>query len=299
METNQLQKNIRIQPILPFAIALIIIVFAFFVWYNIPVKLLPENVDAIAEIYLKDGNTGQEVTISNSEAVHFIVESLHDVYFKRDGLALGVGTSYRLTFISNDMRIKSKIIIQTGREVKKGIFFYTLLDDTQDLTALSVYFQKILSWKQNEDNNFPEPPQNEDFQIPNQPPEELLKKTYSLNTDQIDYYIKSEDGWISKSISDQDSIDNIIEELSFSSLSAVAPAKQFMCEPSLYVDFNNGTVLACTESPSYIWIGHQIVTEQDENKGISFYGESIGPYGVEDPELSKFLLQWITKGGIE
>lgn len=297
METNQSKKDARIKSILHFAAALVAIAFGFFVWYNIPVKLLSRNADTITKINLRDGNTGRKATISDSEAVRFIVEALRDVSFNRDGLALGVGTSYRLSFVSDNGIPNSELVIQTGRDVKKGIFFYTLSDDTQDLVALSAYLEKILCWSQSEDKGFPEPPRSEDFQIPDLPTGELLQKDYSLNTDQIDYYIRSEDRWISKSVSDRDDIDTIIGEIDFLSLNAIAPAKQFSCEPSLYVDFNNGTVLACAESPSYIWFGHQIVTGQDE--GISFRGEHIGPYGVVDAEFSNFLLQWIANEEIE
>lgn len=294
METNRSKKDTRIKSILSFAVAFIIIVSGLLVWYNLPVKLLPRSADTITKINLRDGNTGRKATISDSEAIRFIVGALHDVSFKRDRLALGVGTSYRLSFVSGNGRAEPELVIQTGRDVKKGIFFYTLLDDTQDLVALSVYLEKILCWAQSEDKNFPEPPQSEDFLIPDLPTGELLQKNYSLNTDQIDYYVRSNDGWISKSISDLDEIDHIIAKLNFSSIRAIAPAKQFSCEPSLYIDFNNGTVLACAEVPSYIWFGHQIVTGQDA--GVSFRGEYIGPYGVVDSELSMFLLDWIGNG---
>ena len=177
MAATRPHKNTRLQSVRYFFIALIVIVIGVIIWYNVPVKLLPKNVDSIAEIHLKDGNTGREMTISNSTAVHFIVEELNGIYFKRDGLALGFGTSYRLSFISGDMSIKSEITIQTGKQAKKGIFFYKPLDDTQDLIALSVYLQKVLSWMQNGEEEFPTPPQNEDFIVPDLPSDELLKES--------------------------------------------------------------------------------------------------------------------------
>lgn len=280
------------------SVFILIIVIAGVIWYHIPVKMIDGN-DAhkITEIYLFDGNSGREMTFSDRDAVSFIVEELKDVRFKRDGLALGLGTSYHLKFMTDTGVVESQFILQTSVKVKKGIFFYTLWDDSKNFNALDVYLGKMLDWSQNETEPFPAPPQSKDFKVPNLPESDLLKSLYPLDTSQITLYFDrgEEGGYLTEDLSAQIDIGEVIENLKYSDLQAVVPADEQECEPFLYIDFHNGTVWACAEEPYYVWLGNQLAIEKDAGGNIiscTLSGDSIGPYGVKTAELSMYLSEW-------
>jgi hypothetical protein len=287
-----------------FILAFILIVLIVgIVWYQIPTKLLRGNSSTIAEIYLFDGDTGREMIVSDPDAVSFIVGELQDVCFKRDGLALGFGTSYHLQFITDTGRTKAQFIIQTSRQVKKGILFYTLSDESENLKALRVYLEKLLDWSLTDTGTIPAPPQDEDFQIPDLPVGDELKELYPFDTNQITFYLDTSDSdtgeiYLTYNLLDQTEIDEVLENLSYSKLNLIAPANQSDCEPYLFIDFHNDTVLACSENPTYIWFGDQLTIETDENGNIiscALSGDYIGPYVVGDEELSIYLSSWATK----
>lgn len=113
--------------LIPIGVILIVAVVA--VVYYLTPKTFGRNVSPsdVDHIYVFDGNTGKEFTISNPEDVQYIVENIKSHPMRRDGISLGrTGYGFRITYFdSNDKEVISTFILNGDDCIRKDPFFYS------------------------------------------------------------------------------------------------------------------------------------------------------------------------------
>lgn len=116
--------------------------------YFVPVMMLPGNMEEIQSIYIFDGSTGREITITDSTVIERIAEDFRGRLFKCKGLSLGMGSSYHLTF--NYESGFRKFTLQFVDEVRRGHLSYTPVNG-EHFTELYLYLDKMLEWAETEE----------------------------------------------------------------------------------------------------------------------------------------------------
>jgi len=81
----------------------------------------------VAQIYVFDGKTGKEFTISNPEDIQYIVENIKSHSMRRDGISLGkMGYGFRITYFDgNGKEVTSTFILNSNDCICKDPFFYS------------------------------------------------------------------------------------------------------------------------------------------------------------------------------
>lgn len=87
---------------------LAVIVSVCTIWYQMPVDMMNLAAEEVCEIRIFNGNSGQEIRITDRQEITHIIENLDNVQLKRSGLSLGyMGYSFRTTvYLSGGKKAK-------------------------------------------------------------------------------------------------------------------------------------------------------------------------------------------------
>lgn len=126
------------------SLALLLCVIALALWYRAPVKLLDADPDTVAQIIIFDGNTGEQVQVTDAEKIRRIVENLNTVTLRREKLSIGY-TGYRFhtevyTYNGNSVKRAAQFIINTADSVRKDPFFYRVKNGEIDFEFIHSLF---------------------------------------------------------------------------------------------------------------------------------------------------------------
>ena len=123
-----------------------VIIFSVIAFFNsfiylVPLQILPENKEEITSIYIFDGSTGRETTVSDPVVVERIAGEFKGKFFKCKGLSLGMGSSYHLTF--NFESGRKTFTLQFVDEVRYG-HFSLVPADGKYYSELYLYLDDLL-----------------------------------------------------------------------------------------------------------------------------------------------------------
>lgn len=110
------------------SIGVILVVAVIAVVYYLTPKIFGMKISPsdVAQIYVFDGETGKEFTISNPEDIQYIVENIKSHSMRRDGISLGkMGYGFRITYFDgNGKEVISTFILNSNDCIRKDPFFY-------------------------------------------------------------------------------------------------------------------------------------------------------------------------------
>lgn len=280
-----MKENLKVQiPVLAGAVLLCILAW---LYLPLPKTFLQEDTPEIAAIQVCYYTNMSKVTITDEDAIAFILSELRGVSFRRSGLVFGIHNStYNLKFLTSDGEV-CKAFHLDGNSIqsagdKYGVSMnYVPWDGSLSFLALDRYLERALAWSEDSGEPFPAPPTEEERQAPDLPTGDALAALYPFDEEQATLYIYAyEDGWLTYELSTQD-IAELSEAVPVSALTAIPPAEQSGDVPDIYIDFHNGTILGGTSETSYVWFGSELKIVEDENGGIrdcALSGAQLGPY---------------------
>lgn len=254
------------------------------IWYFCPVTLLSDaEAEQTAYIYIRDGRNGNEVYLSDPDAMEYIINCFNDQKFHRLDPALGMGMSCFWEFYDANGKLLCDIRMRTTDNFKEGGWFHTPVGDAVNYDALFAYSAKLANWG-TYGGDMPQPPQEEDFATPDIPIGAALAK-YSFDTDHITYWTKfnaenAADGYLKLEITDAEQLEVIADSIDLqNNLQPIPVAEQFTdYAPNHFLDFHNGTVLAYMEGfDNYLWI-IETSTFGDSEEDFQIHDGMIGPY---------------------
>lgn len=125
-------------------ILLVIVLVAVF-WLASPrVFLKGINPMNVAEIQVFDGNTGESFSITDTESVKHIVETVQRVKMKRKGLSIGrMGYRFRLAFLDKDGIWLSRFILNSATVIREDPFFYEIMESEGEDLLCYGYIERI------------------------------------------------------------------------------------------------------------------------------------------------------------
>ena len=127
-------------------IFIVVMSFATLIWYEIDVKLLDLDASKVSEISVFNGNTGEELSITDSNDIEHIINNLNSISLERDMISLGyAGYSFKVDIIlkgREEVKSKHHLIINSEDLVRKGLFFYTLGEEKIDYSYIEDLFNQ-------------------------------------------------------------------------------------------------------------------------------------------------------------
>ena len=106
------------------------------VWWFSPKYFLKHvNPQVIASIDVFNGNDGNGFTITNQEDIEFLTEHIQSVPMKKEEISIGMGYTYRVTFLNEKGKKIDEFIIMGPSTIKQGAIFYRCngeLKETKD-----------------------------------------------------------------------------------------------------------------------------------------------------------------------
>lgn len=103
----------------------LVILLLFYALTYIPHNLLNINSDNVSKITIFNGNTGNQIEVTNNNDIKHIINNLSSIRFKKDKLSLFyLGYSFRTTIYDNDGKIINELIINSDDTIRYKGFFY-------------------------------------------------------------------------------------------------------------------------------------------------------------------------------
>ena len=106
-----------------FPVALLILVAYFYA----PVTFL-KGVEStqIDTVYIFDGNTGEELALTNQKDIAYILENIQSVPVRRTGISiLEMGYRFRMTFTDEKGGVVEELTINSADTIRQDPFFFT------------------------------------------------------------------------------------------------------------------------------------------------------------------------------
>ncbi|WP_186577720.1 hypothetical protein [Aquibacillus kalidii] len=106
-------------------LAIPIVLVLIFILTFIPHKVVKIDPNNVSKITVFDGNTGNEIEITDNNDISHIINNLNNVTFQKEKLSIGyMGFNFRATiFDSKGNEIKS-LIINSSKTIRYRGFFY-------------------------------------------------------------------------------------------------------------------------------------------------------------------------------
>ncbi len=107
-----------------------LLILAGYLWFVTPVTFI-KGTDAadISYILLFDGNTGDELKLEDPKDISYIVDNVHSIPVKREGIAfLNMGYRFRMTFFAPDGTELTQFTIN-AEDTLRGEFFYYITEE--------------------------------------------------------------------------------------------------------------------------------------------------------------------------
>ena len=107
-------------------IGIITIAFVFVaVWWFSPKYFLKHvNPQDIVSIDVFNGNDGNGFTITDKEDIEFLTEHIQSIPMKKEEISIGMGYTYRVTFLNEKGKEIDEFIINGPTAIKQGAIFY-------------------------------------------------------------------------------------------------------------------------------------------------------------------------------
>lgn len=125
---------------------LAVIVSVCTICYQMPVDMMNLDAEEVCEIRIFNGNNGQEIQITDRQAITHIIENLGGVQLKRSGLSLGyMGYSFRITiYLSNGKKARgwNEFVLNSSDSIRKDPFFYKVVKGNIDYEFISQQFSR-------------------------------------------------------------------------------------------------------------------------------------------------------------
>lgn len=108
-----------------------VLVLIALLWYRTPVTFLKGvEPDQVARLTIFDGNTGEELTVTDQGQIATVVENIRSVKVRRGGIAfLNMGYRFRMTFLSADGQQLAKFTVNSKSLIRDTLFFYETEED--------------------------------------------------------------------------------------------------------------------------------------------------------------------------
>lgn len=107
----------------------VLTVFLFIALTYIPEKILEIDASSVSKITVFDGNTGNEIEVTDESDIKHIINNLNKVTFQKGKPSIGyMGYSFRTTIFDTDGKVKKEMIINSDSLIRYKGFFYTSVD---------------------------------------------------------------------------------------------------------------------------------------------------------------------------
>lgn len=91
----------------------------------LPQKVISINPAAVAKINIFNGNTGQQIEITDEADIQQIINNLNEVVFQKGKISLGyMGYSFRTTIYDHQGKAIEEMIINSEHKIRYKGFFY-------------------------------------------------------------------------------------------------------------------------------------------------------------------------------
>lgn len=98
----------------------------------------------VSEIQVFDGNTGKSFSITDTESITYIVETVQRVKMKRTGFSIGrMGYRFRLAFLDKDGKRLSRFILNSATVIRQDLFFYETSGKEEEDPLCYTYIEQI------------------------------------------------------------------------------------------------------------------------------------------------------------
>ncbi len=95
------------------------------IWWNLPVSIIDIEPSEVSKITVFNGNTGDSITITDTDDINHIIHNLNGVSLKKYKVSVGyVGYSFRTTIYDNNDNIHEELYINSDEIIRKDPFFY-------------------------------------------------------------------------------------------------------------------------------------------------------------------------------
>ena len=119
--------------ILTAVLCLTAILVAALVWWNVPTPATNIEASKISKIKIFDGNTGKEVTITDTNDIEHIITNLNAISLKKYRVSLGyLGYSFKTTIYKTDGSVYRELIINSNSVIRKDPFFFRDITESID-----------------------------------------------------------------------------------------------------------------------------------------------------------------------
>lgn len=106
-------------------LSVVLVLGAYFIFSFIPHKLVNIEPSEVSSVYIFDGATGKEFSITGRNDIEHIIGNLNSITFKKDGWSLGyMGYSFRTTIYKANGKVYKEFIINSADTVRDDPFFY-------------------------------------------------------------------------------------------------------------------------------------------------------------------------------
>lgn len=104
---------------------IVLVLSTYFIFSFIPHKLINIEPSEVSSIYIFDGTTGKELSITGRSDTEHIIGNLNGITFKKDGWSLGyMGYSFRTTIYKANGKVYKELIINSADTIRDDPFFY-------------------------------------------------------------------------------------------------------------------------------------------------------------------------------
>ncbi|MGY3725229.1 hypothetical protein SAMN05421767_1262 [Granulicatella balaenopterae] len=115
-------------------------------WYRSPRTIIENDSSTIAEVHIKNGQTGESLSIKDPQQIDYLINNMNKGQLKRDGLSLGqMGYRYHITLFakeSDDIIGWDSFMINSSEVIRKDPFFYQVEYQLIDLNYIENLFTK-------------------------------------------------------------------------------------------------------------------------------------------------------------
>lgn len=116
---------------------IIMLLFVFKVWMKPTPFLKGVESEKIHSIAVKDGGTGRNYSISDSEDIRMILRKIQSATFQKSGISLfHMGTLYTLSFYDLDEKKFEEFIVMDDHTFRKDPFFYSSTSEIPNLSQI-------------------------------------------------------------------------------------------------------------------------------------------------------------------
>lgn len=121
----------------------IILVSLVCAWWIVPTKMIRITPQEVLKIEIFNGNSGQEIVITDRSEIEHIINNINPISFRKDKISIGyMGYSFRTTIYKSNGKIYKTFIINSEDTIRKDPFFYSDSTGSIDYNFIKDLFEK-------------------------------------------------------------------------------------------------------------------------------------------------------------